>query len=656
MTVPALDLSRFDLSQRPADDLYRHVNGGWLATATIPDDHAQIGSFIDLRDRSEKAIHEICEGLAKDRGLDLTSEAGKIAALYRSFVDEERVETVGAAPLTPLLERIEGIEDLDDLREWFGWCMRHGFSSLLETEVESDPGDPTRYLLFVTQDGLGLPDESYYREPQHEAIREQYQLHLARMLALAAGRGEPQQTDTAQARQIWELETAIAATHWDIVKTRDLVAMYNLRTIADLAAEAPDFGWPDILGAAGICCKVKEVVNCQPSFFTEVAALITPDRLDDWKAWARFHLISDLSPYLSKAFVDANFAFYGTALTGQKALRARWKRAVGFTEAAMGEALGKIYVEGNYPAEAARRMGVLIANLLAAYHESISALTWMSDETKAEALKKLESFRAKIGHPVVWRDYSNLRVVEGDLVANVIASNEFDWDYEIGKLAGPINRDEWLMYPQTVNAYYHPLRNEIVFPAAILQPPFFNVDADDAINYGGIGAVIGHEIGHGFDDQGSTCDGEGRLRDWWTEEDRAAFEEATKALIAQYDALSPAQTPELHVNGALTIGENIGDLGGLGIAIKAWRLAGGADAEPIDGYTGLQRLFLSWAACWSYHSHDELVAQRLAVDPHSPAEFRCNQIVRNIDEFYEAFAVTETDAAWLPVADRVTIW
>ena len=656
MTRPVIDFSRFDMGVRPADDLFRHVNGHWLDTVSIPDDRPSVGSFDDLHEESQKAIRQICQQLADDDSLDPASEQGKIAALYRSFMDEAAVEAAGATPLAPLLARIDAIASLADLRDWFGWCLAHGFSTLLDMEVESDPGDPTRYLLFVCQDGLGLPDESYYRELQHESVRTQYGEHLVRTLALVSGR-EPSDQDRAQAQAIMELETAIAATHWDIVRTRDMVEMYNLRTLAELAEQAPDFGWDAILEAAQLNGRINEIVNCQPSFFTDVAGLLSVDRLDAWKAWARFRLISDLSPYLSNAFVETRFAFYGTVLTGQKTLKPRWKRAVGFTEDAMGEALGKIYVRDHYPEAAASRMTELVNHLLGAYRESITQLTWMGEQTKAEALAKLDSFRPKIGCPRVWRSYEALQVSATDLVANVLADGEFSVQYELSKLGGPINPDEWLMYPQTVNAYYHPFRNEIVFPAAILQPPFFNVDADDAVNYGAIGAIIGHEIGHGFDDQGSTCDGDGRLRDWWTPEDRAAFEQATASLIAQFDQLAPVQVPDVHVNGALTIGENIGDLGGLVIAIKAWRNAvHGTDDLVLDGYTGLQRLFLSWAASWNYLSRAELVAQRLATDPHSPPEFRCNQTVRNIDEFYEAFGVTASDAAWLPPAERVTIW
>jgi putative endopeptidase len=402
--------------------------------------------------------------------------------------------------------------------------------------------------------------------------------------------------------------------------------------------------------------QVEEVVNCQPSFFAEVAPLLTDDRLPQWRSWARFHAVSGSSPYLSTRFVDERFSFYEQTLQGTPQLRERWKRGVGLTERVLGEAIGKTYVERHFTTAAKERMDVLVANLIEAYRQSITDLAWMTPETKAEALAKLAAFTPKIGYPAKWRDYSALSIVAGDLVGNVERASAFELDHALSKLEGPVDPDEWQMYPQTVNAYYHPLRNEIVFPAAILQPPFFAFDADDSVNYGGIGSVIGHEIGHGFDDQGSTCDGEGKLRDWWTDDDRKAFEERTSALIGQYSALAPRQTPDHFVNGELTIGENIGDLGGLSIAIKAWRLAGGEAAEPIDGYTGLQRLFLSWATIWQSKSRDALVLQRLATDPHSPGEFRCNQIVRNIDDYYTAFGVVESDALWLDPAERVSIW
>ncbi|MDR2896498.1 MAG: peptidase M13 [Propionibacteriaceae bacterium] len=656
MPTPALNFANFDQAVRPQDDLYAHVNGAWLKTASIPADRSSTGSFDKLREDSEAVIHQICQELAERDDLDPASDEARIAALYRSFLDEAAAQTKGAAPLSPLLDRIDAIASLDDLWAWMAFCQEHGFSTLFDMGVEADPGDPKRYLLAIAQGGLGLPDESYYHQPEHQGIRDLYRPFLAKALALGAGREQASAADQADAKAIWDLEVAIAKCHWDIVATRDMVAIYNLMTRTQLADDAPGFGWETIWASAGFGDQIAEVNNNQPSFFREIAALLTPEALPSWKAWARAHLIIDLSPYLSNDFVNHNFDFYSKALTGTQEIRPRWKRAVAFTEGAMGDALGRLYIKDHYPAEAARRMAELVDNLLAAYRQSITDLTWMGEATKQEALKKLDGFRPKIGHPQHWRDFSGLTADPDDLVGNLLVEGRFKTAYQIGKLNGPVDPDEWFMYPHTVNAYYHPLRNEIVFPAAILQPPFFNVNADDAVNYGGIGAVIGHEIGHGFDDQGSTCDGEGRLRDWWTAEDRAAFEKATKALIAQYDALSPAQTPGQHVNGALTIGENIGDLGGLSIAIKAWRLAAGDDVAPIDGLSGLQRLFFSWASVWQQASRPERTAQLLAIDPHSPNPFRCNQTIRNIDDFFAAFDVQPGDGQWLDPQERVTIW
>ena len=646
----ALDPSQFDSRVRLADDLFRHVNGRWLETEPIPEDKPMTGAFVRLRDDSEAAVHAICDELAAADPPALTDEQVKISALYGDFMDAAHVEELDDAPLADLLERVDQIDSVSALQSYFGWSLRYGITSLWGCDVESDPGDPTRYAFFVAQDGIGLPDESYYREEQHAEIVAEYGKHVARTLELA-GLEDAEQ----QATDVVALEKAIAGCHWDVVRTRDLRQMYNPRNVAELHDEAPEFGWDLILDGASID-GLGLVVDCQPSFFVEVAPLLTDDRLGQWRSWARFHTISGTSAYLSSRFVDERFGFYERTLQGTPQLRERWKRGVGLSERALGEAIGKIYVEHHFTPAAKERMDELVANLIEAYRQSITDLAWMTPETKAEALTKLAAFRPKIGYPATWRDYSKLMIVPGDLVGNVQRASAFELDHALSKLDGPMNPDEWQMYPQTVNAYYHPLRNEIVFPAAILQPPFFAFDADDAVNYGGIGAVIGHEIGHGFDDQGSTCDGEGKLRNWWTDDDRTAFEERTSALIGQYNALSPLQTPGHFVNGELTIGENIGDLGGLGIAINAWRVAGGEAAAPIDGLTGLQRLFLSWATVWQSKSRDALALQRLATDPHSPAEFRCNQIVRNIDDFYTAFGVTESDALWLTPEERVSIW
>jgi putative endopeptidase len=651
-----LDYARFDLDVRPADDLYRHVNGRWLASTTIPDDRPALGAAADLVYEAEAAIRDICADLAERDDLDPDGEPAKLARLWRSFMDEAAIEARGATGLAGLLERVDALADLDCWRTEIGRRLAEGLPAPFDLSVEPDPADPTRYRLFISQAGLGLPDESYYRQPRQAGLRARYRAYVARLLGLAGGRDQPNAADQAQADAIVELETAIAAGHWDNVRTRDLNQLYNPRSLDQLADEAPGFGWEAIWAAAGVEGLADSVVDCQPSFFSHTAALLTPDRLPAWQAWARFHLVSELAPYLSSRFVEADFDFHGRAIVGQQGLPPRWRRAVGFIDETMGEALGRQYVARHYPARATERMTDLVANLIGAYRQAISALGWMGPTTKAEALRKLDRLRTHIGHPRVWRDYSGLAVGD-DLVGNVLAEARFDVAYQLGKLARPVDPEAWEdMCPQTVNAGYDPLRNQIVFPAAILQPPFFFVEADDAVNYGAIGAVIGHEIGHGFDDEGSTCDADGRLRDWWTEQDKQAYQALQQLLIAQYDQLEPAQAPGQHVNGALTLGENIGDLGGLSIAIRAWRRATGGQAELIDGYTGLQRLFFSYAASWRCLTRDEAVAHLLAVDVHAPDEFRCNQVVRNLPDFYEAFGVTESDRAWLDPDQRVIIW
>ncbi len=638
-------MSTFDVDPhvRPQDDLFRHVNGPWLASTPIPDDKPSFGATQLLRDAAEEAVQEIITGLTDAAP---GTEAAKVQDLYASFMDTDEVERRGLAPIAPLLAEIDAIEHVDDLLDYFGRSVRRHTGSPLDLDVESDPGDPTRYALFVSQSGLGLPDEEYYRDDRFADILAAYRAHVAETLALAG-------LDASEADAVVELETEIAARHWDKVRTRDLRQMYN-PTRPEPFAERTD--WLRMLRAAGVG-ELEQLIDAQPSFVVELSDLLGSERLPAWRAWARFHLLSALSPYLPEAFVQARFGFYGTVLNGIPANRERWKRGITLVERCLGEAVGKLYVERHFSPVAKQRMDELVANLIEAYRRSIGALDWMTEPTRTQALDKLSKFIPKIGYPQQWRDYSGLEVDADDLLGNVLRSASFESDYALSKLDGPINRHEWLMTPQTVNAYYHPLRNEIVFPAAILQPPFFEEDADAAVNYGAIGAVIGHEIGHGFDDQGSTCDGDGKLRDWWTPEDRESFEDRTKALIEQYNELTPAQTPGHHVNGELTIGENIGDLGGLSIAYQAWRLAVGDDEPaPVDDLTGAQRLFLSWARAWQHKSRPEALITQLTNDPHSPDEFRCNQVVRNVPAFYDAFGVTGDDALWLPPEQRVKIW
>ncbi|WP_144828570.1 M13 family metallopeptidase [Kocuria rhizophila] len=664
MTTSVFDLEGFDRSVRPQDDLFRHVNGTWLRTAQIPDDKASTGAFVELRDQAEQAVREIITGASADgeqaaSAVEQSAET-KIALLYRSFMDTERIEELGAEPLREDLDAVAAIDSPQALSRWFGTAMRRGIGAALDIDLDSDPGDSQRNLVFVGQSGLGLPDEEYYREEQYAQIREQYAAHVQTMLELAGF------DDAArQARAVVDLETRIASHHWDKVTVRDLTKMYNPMSFEELASQTQDLDWNAVLEGMGLTPEhLATVVNAQPSFFAGLDELLTPDELGAWKSWARWHVVSSRAAYLSEAFVAENFAFYGTVLSGTPQLRERWKRGVGLVNGALGEAVGKLYVAEHFSPTAKARMDELVANLLDAYRYSIEQLDWMTEGTRAEALKKLSGFTPKIGFPEKWKDYSALEIRGDDLVGNVVRTTQFAVDELARKAGQPVEKHEWLMTPQTVNAYYHPLRNEIVFPAAILQPPFFDETADDAVNYGGIGSVIGHEIGHGFDDKGSTCDGEGRLRNWWTDEDRAAFEERTSRLVGQYAALVPAQFGDddaaPHVNGELTLGENIGDLGGLSIAYKAWKRAqekmATPDTESIDGYTPAQRLFISWGYVWQEKSRDEALRTRIATDPHSPAEFRAGQTPRNVDAFYEAFDVSEGDGMWLPQEERVTIW
>ncbi|MEZ5189701.1 MAG: M13-type metalloendopeptidase [Schumannella sp.] len=654
MTDPALsagiDLAELDPAIRPQDDLFRHVNGKWIARTEIPSDKARYGSFYVLAEEAEKAVREIIE---EAQSAKPGTEERKIGDLYASFMDEERIEQRGWSAIADDLAAALAVDDIASLVLRLGRLERLGVSGFLQAFVDNDPGDPERYLVFLEQGGLGLPDESYYREEKFAEIRSAYRGHLERMLGMA-GLDDP----GARAERVLDLETAIAAHHWDNVRTRDSQAVYNLMPWADAAAlTGGDHLQVWLAGLDVPDGSFAEVVVREPSFLEGLAGLLVPERLDAWRDWLAWQVVRSSASYLHAEVVQANFDFYGKTLTGTPELRARWKRGVSMVEGSMGEAVGRIYVDRHFSPAAKTAMDALVANLIEAYRRSIETLEWMTPATRERALEKLGKFTPKIGYPVKWRDYSSLSIVPDDLIANVRATTEFEFQRELGKIGKPIDRDEWFMTPQTINAYYNPGFNEIVFPAAILQHPFFDEDRDPAANYGAIGAVIGHEIGHGFDDQGSRYDGDGRLTDWWTEEDRAAFEARTASLIAQYDALEPAQLPGHHVKGDLTIGENIGDLGGLGIAWKAYELSlGGAEPPVVDGLTGAERFFLSWAQAWQTKLRDEEALRLLSIDPHSPAEFRCNQIVRNIEVFSSAFGVGPADALWLDPEDRVTIW
>ena len=650
MPHSGIALSNIDHSVRPQDDLYQHVNGAWLKSTTIPDDRPLEGTFTALRDGAELAVREIIEEAA-GKGPAASGIERKIGDLYNSFMDEAAVEAKGMDPIRARLDEVFATTSIRELVALAGRLFRADVSGLFYIYPAPDAGNPDRVLLYTGQGGLGLPDESYYREEKFVPTVEAYRDYVGTMFGMA-GIADP----AAAAARVVALETALASHHWDNVTLRDPQKTYNLRSAEQLNELFPLLDtWFE--AADIVPDKRQEIVVSTPDFFAGAAALLVSESLPVWQEWLALRVINSAAPYLSSACVDANFAFYGTTISGTPRNKDRWKRGVAVVEAALGEAVGQIYVARHFPESHKERMQTLVANLIEAYRQSITDLSWMGEDTKAEALRKLGAFRAKIGYPDEWIDYSAVTIDPSDLLGNVERAHNADVDRHLDEVGKPVDLNKWLMTPQTVNAYYHPMLNEIVFPAAILQPPFFTADADDAVNYGGIGAVIGHEIGHGFDDQGSQFDGTGELRNWWTEDDRKAFEALTSRLVDQYNVLSPSAAPGHTVNGRLTLGENIGDLGGLTIAYKAYRLSlDGQEPPVLDALTGEQRFFVSWAAAWRQVIRGEEAIRRLATDPHSPNEFRTNAIARNLDAFHAAFSVTEEDGMWMPPEERVSIW
>ena len=631
-----IDKNLFDTSVRPQDDLYKYANGAWLSTAEIPADRSNSGITYELFLKAEAQVKAIIE-----------SDNGKVGALYKSFMNTEKIEKDGINPILGDLAKVEKIVDAKSLIATISELEIYGGPSIFGSYIYPDVGNSTQYAIYIYQGGLSLPDEAYYREDQYAPIREAFIEHVKKMSELSGIK--------IDADSLLKLETKIAGFHWDQVKDRDAIATYNKKSLAELKALSPNIDW-DIYVSAGQIepSKFQEVVVREPSFFEGLSSILGDFDVEAWRNWLRFHILSGAAAYLNEALVNQNFAFYGTTLSGTPQIRERYKRAISVVEGSLGEEVGKEYVKRHFPESSKKKMQELVQNLLKAYEQSIKNLDWMTEETKVKALDKLAKFTPKIAYPDKWRDFSGLQI-GNDLHTNLANIAKFERDYQLNKLGGPIDRDEWGMTPQTVNAYYNPGYNEIVFPAAILQAPFFDPEADDASNYGGIGAVIGHEIGHGFDDQGSRYDGDGNLSNWWSDQDRAEFEKRTAALINQYNELSPPSAPDVKVNGAFTLGENIGDLGGMNIAIKAYEIAlNGAEPPVIDGLTAMQRFFLSWAQCWRRLVRPEEARLRVATDPHSPDEHRCNQIVRNIDEFYKAFDVNDSDSLYLK--ERVRIW
>ena len=642
-------------------DLYQLVNGPWLESHVIPDDRGVDGTFHALRDEAEELVHEIVK-----------KDTGRPGKLYASFMDTEGVNAAGMAPLDADLDRLS-TADAEELAQRLGELERTGVGSPVTFWVSKDSGSEDA-IAYVIQSGLGLPDEAYYREEAHAETLSAYEKHVAEMLEfLDPSRLFGLGAEVA-AQRIVGLEKELAAGHWDVVSTRDAVKTYNPCEFSEL---------PTMTRAllSGGNLPEHRVVNMMPSYLEHFESLFTSERMADWQLWATWHILRSRAALLPEEVGAKNFEFYGTKLSGATQQRDRWKRAVGLAESLVGEEIGQVFVEKHFPDSSKREMDELVGYLIAAYRERISQLEWMTPATRERALEKLSQFKAKIGFPDSWRDYSGLEVSAkgGDLLANARAGSAFSYDFELAKIGKPADRDEWVTTPQTVNAFYNPVVNDITFPAAILRPPFYNPDADAAENFGAIGAVIGHEIGHGFDDQGSQFDGQGNLNSWWSEEDRAAFDKLTAKLVEQFNGQVPTVLKEAGidstgVNGSFTLGENIGDLGGLGIAVVAFKnycadkgidLQGKEEKFEVEGaepelaehtYNGLQRFFLAWARVWRTAIRPEMATQYLAIDPHSPAEFRCNLIAANIAEFYEAFDVAEDSAMYIAPEDRVTIW
>ncbi len=639
-----------DLSVRPQDDLFGHVNGRWYLTEEIPADKGSWGPFLMLADAAEQQVRAIIEELAEkvvagEEGLD--EDAMRIACLYASFMDETAVEGLGTAPIQPLLDAVESLRDVRDLAAFLGEFEQVGGSGPFAVFVDVDAKDSDRCLVNLAQGGLGLPDESYYHDEKFAEVREKYVDFLTRMFTLV-GRADAAVDATA----VMELETRLAQGHWERAETRDVDKTYNLMDLGELKELCPAFDWEAFVRNLGGSEKtIAETCVRQPSYLQHLSTALEEVPIEQWRVWLTMGVVRATAPYLPAVFVETNFDFYGRTLSGTPQLRDRWKRGVAVVEGSIGEAVGREYVARHFPPASKALMEELVDNLLRAYRESISALDWMSEATKQRAFAKLEMFRSKIGYPQTFRDYSELDFKPDDLLGNVLSANAFETRRQLAKIGAPVDREEWLMLPQTVNAYYRPGMNEICFPAAILQKPFFSPDAEMCENYGGIGAVIGHEIGHGFDDQGAKYDGTGNLQDWWQPEDKERFQEKSQALIAQYNGFEPRALPGDHVNGELTVGENIGDLGGLTIALMAYSIARDGDVGIEDA----QKLFFNWAFCWRAKRRKELDQQYLTIDPHSPPEFRAN-VVRNLDEFHATFGTEPGDGLWVEPEARVRIW
>ncbi|MCT8987512.1 M13 family metallopeptidase [Shewanella phaeophyticola] len=646
-----ITFDNIDKSVRPQDDFYMYVNGAWMKTAEIPGDRTNIGAFYDLREHARDDVKAIIEDLSATPNLADGSDEQKVADLYRSFMDVETLNKLGITPIQADLDKIAALKDKQELTAFFGENQANGGGTPLAFYISVDAKDSTRYATHIWQYGLSLPEKDYYfnQEERFVNIRKAFVEHIEKMYNLA---GLPNAKANAEA--ILALETQIAEQHWDVVETRDSTKTYNLYQVKDLATLAPDINWEGYLAALGGDKQTDIIIN-QPSFVQGLNEVIKTNDLAAWKNYLTWMTLTHNASNLSEALDNENFAFFSKTLNGQEEQEPRWKRGVSTVSGTLGEVVGKVYVKRHFAPEAKTRMEQLVENLSAAYGSSIDSLDWMSADTKVAAKEKLAKFNPKIGYPNKWEDYSQLTIKADDLVGNAKRAAVVQHNKEVAKLGQPIDKDEWHMTPQTVNAYYNPTMNEIVFPAAILQPPFFNLEADDAVNYGGIGAVIGHEMSYGFDDQGAKFDGEGNMRDWWTEADLKAFEAKGKALISQYDGYQVFD--DLHVNGSLTLGENIGDLSGVTIAYKAYKMSlNGQEAPVIDGLTGDQRFFMGFTQIWRVKMKEEAMRNRVATDPHSPGHFRALGALSNMPEFYTTYDVKEGDKMYIAPENRVKIW
>ncbi len=641
------DLAGRDTAIAPGADFYGYANGTYVKNLVIPPDRARYGEFDALAALSEQRVHALLEHAAHDP--NASGDEARIGAYYRAFMDEDRANALGVKPLAPILAQIRAAKTRADLARLMGHANDTFFHGFFGVDVEVDAKDPTRYAVFIGQDGLGLPDRDYYLQPQFADKKAKYQAYVAQMLSLVNWPNAQ-----AEAKAIVDMETQIAQASWSIAEDRDPTKTYNPMTPAQLAAAAPGFDWTSFLGAAGVGRQGRLVV-AENTALPKIAKVFAAAPLKDLRAWEAFGVVDSAAPFLSKPFVDAQFAFRSKALSGQPEMRPRWKRAVAAVNQAMGFAVGREYVAAYFPPASKVDALQMIHNIHAAFAERIRRVTWMSDATKQRALQKLAMMTVKIGYPDKWRDYSTLVVSPDNLVGDVARAAAFEWRRRLNHLGKPVDRTEWEMTPQTVNAYYNPTRNEIVFPAAILQPPFFDPNADPAVNYGGIGGVMGHETTHGFDDEGRHFDGSGALAEWWTPEDAAKFEAQTKRLGAQYSAVEPI--PGQHIKGDQTMGENIADLGGLLLAVDAYhRSLDGKPAPVLSGLTGDQRVFLGWAQVWRGKIRPDALRQQLVSDPHSPETARVNQVVRNVDAWYSAWRIEPGDPLYLPPDQRVRIW